>query len=180
MITFFSMLVTCSFRWTLSKLSMQGLLAGRRNENNVLYLNQWKCFEPQRPAARSLLWNGTSGVREGIQTRLTHCVLKADNQQANAQPFWHQNIFISACLQIPLYFFSDVLGFWLLWRHTVTMATLRKENIYLGLGASLLFRSSVHCHHGRQHGEYTGRHGTGKVAESSISGSKGSRKTEWD
>ena len=38
----------------------------------------------------------------------------------------------------------------LLWRDSMTTATLLKENISLGLAYS--FKGSVHCHHGRKHG----------------------------
>lgn len=44
---------------------------------------------------------------------------------------------------------SVVLGFPLLWRY-MAMATLRKEKRLIGV--DYIFRSSVHYHHGREHG----------------------------
>ena len=58
------------------------------------------------------------------------------------------------------------LGFLLIWRDTMTMATLIREDIELGLAWS--FRGSVHYHHGGTWW-HAGRRGAGEVAESSTS-----------
>jgi hypothetical protein len=63
----------------------------------------------------------------------------------------------------------------LLWRDTMTKATLIRENIELGPAYS--FRGLfVHCHHGREcHNIVAGSHSAGEVAESFTLWSFGSR-----
>jgi len=58
----------------------------------------------------------------------------------------------------------------------MTMATLIKENIYLGLNLQVQRFSPLLSW--QEEWWYTGRHGTGETAESSTSGSAGIMKQE--